>query len=348
MNKRKILIATSNKGKFDEIKHFLSDLPFEFLSLNDLPKKITAPDEIELTLDGNAVLKAKYYAEKTKLLSLSDDGGLFIDALNGWPGVASARIAETDSARRALVLSRMHDVKKRSAEFQAALALYDPACGELHLTNGKSKGEILTKAVTKTKNGFWCDPIFYVIEMKKTFAEMSTVEKNGCSHRGKALQAMKIYLQKISTPRHIVVPAGVLLHDGKIQISKRNDPHNPKLHGCWELNGGSMEWGEDIIPNLKREMLEETGCVVEPIKQLGDVQVVHFDGKEFRYQVYLIYYICRIIKDTKKINDHEVMELKWIDPNVKELEKYKFMPSDGLFLEKHLSDIKQAIKDYNL
>ncbi len=347
MNKRKLLIATSNQGKFQEIKHFLSDLPFEFLSLNDLSKKISSPDETEVTLNGNAVLKAKYYADKTKLLSLSDDGGLFIDALKGWPGVVSARISETDVSRCNLVLSEMNNVKKRTAEFQAALALYDPASGELHLTNGKTKGEILKKAVTQTKTGFGYDPIFYVTAMKKTFAEMSTVEKNSCSHRGKALQTMKTYLQTISTPRHVVVPIGILVHKGKIQISKRNDPHT-KMHGRWELNGGSMEWGEAIVPNLKREMLEETGCVVDPIKQLGEVQVVHVDGKDFRYQVYLTYYICRLIKDTKKVNSNEVMELKWIDPDVKELNKYHFMPSDGPFLKKHLPDIKQAIKDLNL
>ena len=117
MKKKKLLVATTNIGKFKEIKSFLGDLPFQILSLNDLKKCPPAPLENKTTIFNNAILKAVYYAKRTGLISLADDSGLFIDALGGWPGVKSARIAKTDNARRRLVLKKMKDKKKSSRDF---------------------------------------------------------------------------------------------------------------------------------------------------------------------------------------------------------------------------------------
>ncbi|OGH72230.1 MAG: non-canonical purine NTP pyrophosphatase, RdgB/HAM1 family [Candidatus Magasanikbacteria bacterium RIFCSPLOWO2_12_FULL_43_12] len=193
----KILIATTNEGKFVEIKSFLSDLPVKFVSLNDLKTKYREPVENQPTLEGNAILKAKYYAEKTRLISLTDDGGLFIETLNGWPGVKSARVANSKTKRNELVLAKLKGIswKKRTAEFRAVLAIYDPQIKDLHLTYGETAGHILEKPIN-SDNGFGYDPIFYVDKRNMAYAEMSIVKKNSCSHRGKALARMKYFLQK--------------------------------------------------------------------------------------------------------------------------------------------------------
>ena len=197
----KILIATTNEGKFREIKSFLGDLPIEFVSLEDLKNKYKEPIEDQPTLEGNAILKAKYYAEKTGLISLADDGGLFIDALKGWPGVKSARIACSNTKRNKLILEKLKnkDWKKRTAQFKLALALFDPLTKDLHLTYGETAGHILEKPID-SNNGFGYDPIFFVDEKKKAYVEMSVVEKNSCSHRGKALNRMKELLRKQLAP----------------------------------------------------------------------------------------------------------------------------------------------------
>lgn len=92
---RELLIATTNAGKIAEIKAFLSTMPFKLLTLADLPESISAPVEDAGTVSGNALIKARYYAVKTGKLTLADDGGFFIKALNGWPGAEAANIAPT-------------------------------------------------------------------------------------------------------------------------------------------------------------------------------------------------------------------------------------------------------------
>jgi len=194
MKRKKILIATTNLGKVKEFKSFLGDLPFQILSLNDLKKCPPAPPENESTIWGNAVVKACYYGEKTGLISLADDSGLFIDALNGGPGVFSARIGKTDGSRRKLILNKMKGAKCRHAVFKAVLALYDPNNKTNYLTTGEVEGEILNREIKATKNGFGYDPIFFASDQQKTYSEMTVTEKNACSHRGKALSQMKYFL----------------------------------------------------------------------------------------------------------------------------------------------------------
>src|SRR3989338_9086285 len=156
------LIATSNPGKLEEIKQFLADTPFTVLGLNDLPTRPDAPAETETTIEGNAILKARYYGEKTGLISLSDDAVLFINCLGGWPGVASARLAETDAKRVAAVLEKLKNKPDRSAAFRAAVAVYDPESQESFLAVGESQGVILTEPVRDGDNNFGFNPIFSV------------------------------------------------------------------------------------------------------------------------------------------------------------------------------------------
>ncbi len=346
MKKKKLLIATTNMGKFKEIKNFLADLPFQILSLNDLKKCPPAPPENEPTIWGNAVVKACYYGEKTGLISLADDSGLFIESLHNWPGVHSARISKTDQSRRKLVLKELKDSKCRRATFRDVLALYDPNNKTNYLTTGETTGEILEKEIKNTTNGFGYDPIFFVTEKQKTYAEMSATEKNSCSHRGKALNQMKYYLHNQYSSRHIVVPVAVIVKDGKILVTKRNDPHRPEYHERWEFPGGSMEFGETVKENLAREVREETGMNVKPLEQIRPIYIKGQEYPTWSYQVYLIPYVCSVIGRAGKVNDAEVLDLKWI--SLGDVNKMAFVGENKEMFKAFLPELKQIIKKYKL
>ncbi len=313
--KQKVLIATTNDGKFKEILHVLEDLPFDFLSLSEMDQGIQAPEENDPTIFGNAVIKATAYAKQFGIITLADDSGLFIDALNGWPGVVSARIAENNEARNALVLEKLRDLPadQRGATFRAAIAVCDPKTGSILTSSGEIRGSILSERV-QANNGFGYDPIFFVPTAGKTFAEMTLAEKNTISHRGQALFNMKYILQNEYGGRHIVVPVAIILHEGKVLLAKRNDPFRPAFHGKWEFPGGRMDIGETIEENLIREAQEEVGYLIEPIKRLSTIWVEHQTGEGWAYQVYLIPYACSILKKIGEGSDAEVMEQRWCTP----------------------------------
>lgn len=346
MKKNKLLIATTNQGKFKEIKSFLNDLPFQILSLNDLTKKITPPPENEATIWGNSVVKACYYGEKTGLISLADDSGLFIDALGGWPGVHSARIGKSDQSRRKKVLDQLKKTTCRHAVFRAVLALYDPNNKTSYLSTGETIGEITEKEIKNTIDGFGYDPIFFVNEKQKTYSEMSKEEKNTCSHRGRALSQMKYYLQNQYSSRHIVVPVAIIVKNGKMAITKRNDPHRPEYHEKWEFPGGSMEFGETITENLVREIKEETGLKIKPLEQLRPLYVKSQKYPTWNYQVFLVPYICDIFGQSSRINDAEILELRWVKIN--EINKFNFVGENRQMLKSFLPELKKMIKKYKL
>lgn len=343
----KLLIATTNRGKFKEIKHFLNDLPFDIISLNDLDTIPKEPEEDKPDIEGNAILKAKYYGEKTGLISLSDDGGIFVDELNGWPGVISARISDTADGRWQQILDKLAGVpkEKRGANFQACLALYNPENKQMHLTYGETKGEILLKA-TNTQNGFGYDPIFYVEKYKKAYAEMTMQEKNSCSHRGKALIKMKYFLQNQYGSKHVVVPFGILIKDGKMLITKRNDPFRPDYHEKWEFPGGSVEFGESVEENLIKEVREEAGYNVAIVKQLGKVYVENQEYPNLKYQVYLIPFLCKITGGDGQYSDAEVLDEKWIE--IDNFSDYEFIGENKKILEDILIELKKEIKNNKL
>ncbi|MFA7314851.1 MAG: RdgB/HAM1 family non-canonical purine NTP pyrophosphatase [Candidatus Magasanikbacteria bacterium] len=341
--KRKILLATTNEGKFVEMKKFLHDLNFDFLSLKDLDNIPEEPVEIETTIEGNAILKARYYAKKTGLMTLADDGGIFVDCLDGWPGVISARIGTDSEDRRKVLLEKIKNINDENlgASFKTVLALYNPNKEELFLAYGERRGLILKKE--RIANGFGYDPIFYLPDLKKTYSELTVVEKNSTSHRGIALNKIKYFLADHFDSKHIVVPVGIIIKEGKMLISKRNDPHNIRFHGKWELPGGSVEYGETLEENVKREVLEETACDVEVVCQLDKTQVVASVGKNFSYQVYLIPFVCKFISSVGKINDTEVIEIKFID--LAEIKDYDFIEKNKEFLMQITPDIKKIIKE---
>ena len=184
---KKIVFATNNAHKLSEIRSILGD-EYEILSLRDINCDVDIP-ETASTLEGNAEIKVRYIKEHFGYDCFADDTGLEVDALNGAPGVFSARYAgqEHDSLKNMnLLLKNMSDKTDRKARFRTVIALLID--NQLTLMDGVVEGEITIQP--QGDNGFGYDPIFYVPEFGKTTAELSPEEKNKVSHRGKALVAM--------------------------------------------------------------------------------------------------------------------------------------------------------------
>ncbi|MFZ2978883.1 MAG: RdgB/HAM1 family non-canonical purine NTP pyrophosphatase, partial [Candidatus Magasanikiibacteriota bacterium] len=326
------------------IKEFLGDLPFEFLSLKDLDKNIPEPDENGITLEQNAMLKASYYGEKTGLITLSEDSGIFVKALKNYPGVYSARIGKTDEERRKIILEKMKAKKNRSATFAIVCSLYNQNNQDVYLVSGLTEGKITEKEIGK--DGFAYDPIFHVNEKKKTYAEMDMQEKNSCSHRGKALQKIKYYLQNQFGAKHIVVPCALIIQDGKLLITLRNDPHRKESHKKWEVPGGICDFGESVESTVIKEAKEEVGYKIKVVKQLQKIAVKNHKFPNFSYQVYLVPVVCKITGGKLNINNNEVLDAKWIDPTTHS--KYNFLPGDNEWLDQMMPELLNAIQENNL
>ncbi len=312
-----LLIATTNEGKFNEIHEVLVDLPFTFRSLKEIGKHISEPEETESTLEGNAMLKARYYGNATGMLTMADDTGIFVDALDGWPGVKSARVAPTSEERCALLLERLRGVPngRRGAAFRAVTCVYDPTLGTTHLASGETRGSILSEAVTdRTAASFGYDPLFFVDEARKCYAQMQMHEKNGVSHRGKAMNGIKWILINEYGARHVVAALALIIRDGKILMSLRNDPHRPEYHKTWEFPGGTIDAGETIEQSLVRECREEVGYdveIVEKICYVGQNEQTTNVGRTVK--VFLLPYICKIVGGDGRWGDLEVLETRWFD-----------------------------------
>jgi XTP/dITP diphosphohydrolase len=192
----KIVIASSNKNKIIEIRDkFSSETGIEIASLSeykDIPEIVEDAD----SFSGNALKKARIIRDFTGEISLADDSGLVVDALNGEPGVYSARYGGdnlSDIDRYKLVLEKMAGVERgnRSARFICAIAMALPD-GREFVTEGACEGVITRES--SGSNGFGYDPVFYIPELKATMAEITLEQKNRISHRAKALEsAYKIF-----------------------------------------------------------------------------------------------------------------------------------------------------------
>ena len=183
-----ILIATKNEGKLKEFKQIFTAKGIEVLSLKDVDEDVDV-QENGLTFEENARLKADSYAKTIGIPVLADDSGLEIDALNGRPGIFSARYAgdHNDAANNAKVLTELGGVpdEKRTATFHTTVVVRKPDGTEL-VANGNLRGRILS--VPRGDNGFGYDPLFYVEEKQKTLAQMTREEKIQISHRALAIQ----------------------------------------------------------------------------------------------------------------------------------------------------------------
>ena len=205
--KQLIIFATGNKGKIREIRDIITDPDIEVLSMKEAGVAAD-PDESGTTFEENALIKARAVAglvrqkiadgtlsfdtDDTQITVMSDDSGLVIDALNGEPGIYSARYLGYDTDynyKMEQIMKRMENVPEpaRSARFVAAVAAIFPD-GSEHVVLGAMEGLIAHGIYGK--NGFGYDPFFYLPEYGKTSAEITEEEKNAISHRGKALRSM--------------------------------------------------------------------------------------------------------------------------------------------------------------
>ena len=190
----KIAIATNNRKKLAEIRTVLGGFFEEMYSLDDLGISVEI-EETGSTLTENALIKARTILGMTGLASLADDSGLMCDALDGAPGVYSARYAgegHDDKANNALLLENLAD-RDRSAHFCSVIALCLPD-GREFTAEGRVDGVILD--AERGEGGFGYDPLFFSPELGKTFAEASPDEKNSVSHRGRALRNMESVVER--------------------------------------------------------------------------------------------------------------------------------------------------------
>lgn len=194
---RALLLATSNPHKLEEFRAIFADLPLRLFSLNDIQLDIEV-EETGITFAENAELKARAYAQASGMLTLADDSGLEIDALGGAPGVQSARYLGRETSYEERFRSILQQLKglpmeQRTARFRCAIALAEPS-GNTRLVEGVIEGVIADSP--RGKNGFGYDPIFYLPELGKTFAELAPEHKNRISHRARAAQAARELLEE--------------------------------------------------------------------------------------------------------------------------------------------------------
>jgi XTP/dITP diphosphohydrolase len=204
----KLLVATMNQGKLREIRAVLqeiSDVDIELVTPQELGISIEVP-ETGMTYAENAARKARAYANASQLITMADDSGLEVDALDGEPGVNSARYtgshSASDAERRRFLLSRLrHHPGPWKARFICVVALAVPA-GDIFYGQGECNGEIIPQE--RGENGFGYDPVFLVTEdfsKGSTMAELSMEDKNRISHRARALRATFATLSKLFAPK---------------------------------------------------------------------------------------------------------------------------------------------------
>ena len=188
----RLLVATTNPGKFAEVEAELKQLALEVLSLKSL-ERYPEVNEDGATFEENALKKARTLAAFSGLLTLADDSGLEVDALNGAPGIYSARYSGTegnDEKNNEKLLHELRQVaeEKRAARFVCALALCDPRGGDMKSWTVRQSCEGRIAFECKGANGFGYDPLFFYPSFGKTFGEIDRATKATVSHRGKALK----------------------------------------------------------------------------------------------------------------------------------------------------------------
>jgi len=194
----RFVLASHNRGKLKEMQEILDELGVEVVLQSDLGLDLE-PEESGATFAENAAIKAKAVMEASGLPAIADDSGLCVDALNGGPGIYSARYGglDSDEARYRLLLNNLRGATSRAAHFHTAVICAFPN-GDILQAEGDCHGTIAF--APRGESGFGYDPVFYVPELRKTFAQLTAEEKNAISHRGNALRAfaveLKEYLEK--------------------------------------------------------------------------------------------------------------------------------------------------------
>ena len=196
VKQKKLIVATKNKGKLKEIRKILDDV--EVIGLCDLPLSLDIVEDGS-TFEENALKKAEVLMHELSAPVLADDSGLEVDALGGRPGVFSARYAgenasDEDNMNKLLDELGNTPTDQRGARFVCVMCLVTPD-GKHYTARGETKGRILN--APQGENGFGYDPLFYNEEYAKTFAQLSSDEKNALSHRGRALRQMHELLKQV-------------------------------------------------------------------------------------------------------------------------------------------------------
>jgi XTP/dITP diphosphohydrolase len=194
----KLLLASNNPAKVREYLSLLGDIPFQLTTPAEERIDMVV-DEIGVTMEDNARLKAQAYAVNSGLISLADDSGLEVDALGGEPGFLSARYGGeelSDEERNRYLLAKLKDIpwEKRSARFKCVIAIATPS-GRIEICEGECRGTIAFEP--RGKRGFGYDPIFYLPELGVTVAELPLEKKNEISHRGKAVRKARHLLEQL-------------------------------------------------------------------------------------------------------------------------------------------------------
>ena len=194
---KQLLIATNNKGKIKELQDLLNDTGIELITPSQINLDLDVVEDGQ-TYAENAAKKAIAFAESSGLVSLADDSGLEVDALNGAPGLYSARYGSSDgrklsdAERRAFLIRNLQNMPRPwTGRFHATIAVAIPN-GETHLAEGFCLGEIIPEE--RGTGGFGYDPIFLLSELGKTMAELPMEEKNRLSHRARAVMNAKLVL----------------------------------------------------------------------------------------------------------------------------------------------------------
>ncbi|MDD4775079.1 MAG: XTP/dITP diphosphatase [Syntrophomonas sp.] len=195
---RELLIATRNQKKKTELQEVLAGWDLRLISLDQI-ETMPEVEEDGATFSDNAIKKARTIAEASGMITLADDSGLVVDALDGAPGIFSARFAgpgctDEDNNARLLELLRGVPEPQRLARFVCVIAVAVPG-GGLETVSGICEGQILL--APRGNKGFGYDPLFLPAGCRQTFAEIDSATKNLISHRGRALQAVKLALQRL-------------------------------------------------------------------------------------------------------------------------------------------------------
>jgi XTP/dITP diphosphohydrolase len=194
--RRRLLLATLNPGKQEELRALLEASGLTLVAPQELGLELDVPEPAD-DYDTNARLKALAFASASGLWSLADDTGLEVDALDGAPGTRSRRLAgpnATDADRRRALLEALAGRQRPwTARFRCAMVLAGPR-GSVHLSHGECEGEVVPEA--RGEHGFGYDPIFLVAGTSRTMAELEPAEKNRISHRARALEALRPALRR--------------------------------------------------------------------------------------------------------------------------------------------------------
>lgn len=196
---QKLLIGTQNQGKVREYQKLLADAPVEIVGLDDVGLEKLDVEETGTTFEENALIKARAYAAASGLPALADDSGLVVDALNGRPGVHSARYGGPgldDAGRRHALLDEMQSISdaERTARFVCVIAVVEPDSTSAQTVAGTVEGRIIREE-RDAGRGFGYDPVFMPDGYTQTFGELDSAIKNRISHRGEAAKKLIPILQ---------------------------------------------------------------------------------------------------------------------------------------------------------